>query len=153
MTPLIPACVCAKVGTTTKRTKDKTLENLRQLIVPPFFRADLLRKFCEESSTRRQISNKSRAGTALLSQEGSLSLGRCQFLAQRLCVEFPFPARYDQCCHSISDHIYRGAEHAHEPVDAENQGHTGNWDSRDDHQRSHQCDEGCALNSAGAFRG
>src|SRR4030095_14870198 len=143
MTPLTPACVCAKLDMTIERTKNKTLENLRPLIVPPFL-GRFVAIFARSLAPTREISNSQSIGVRPL---------RCQILAQCLSVELPFPAGYDQCCYSISDHIYGCAEHAHETVDAENQGHAGNWDGRDDHQRSHQCDEGCALNSAGAFRG
>src|SRR5262249_4367095 len=138
-----PACVCAKVGTTTKRTKDKTLENLRQLIVPPFL-WEICWNFAGSLAPRRWISNFS---------VDMFSVDMGQIPAQCLSVELSFPAGYDQCCYSIPDHIYGCAEHAHETVDAENQGHARNWDGRDDHQRSYQCNEGRTLNPAGAFRG
>jgi len=59
-------------------------------------------------------------------------IGKMKDTLQGRAVDFVFPTRQDQCGHAVSDHVYQGAEHAHETVDTQNQSHAGDRNAGND---------------------
>ena len=74
-------------------------------------------------------------------------------ILESVSIELIFPAGYNKSSDSVADHVHNSATHAKETINTENQRHSGDRYSWDDHHGGDERDEGGSLHAACALGG